>query len=397
MKPLLSIAVPTKDRYEYLIPLISLIKGFNSDEIELVIQDNTVDNSKIINYINELNYSRLKYYHTKEQISVGYNADLAILNSTGKFVCLIGDDDGVSGHIISAVKWMEKMNIDVLKTAFGSYKWPSFNFSKISDFSSVLMLSFYDKKYKKINSIDQLKKSLRNGANSRHGITVLPKVYHGIAKRSTLDKIYNIGGTFFPGPSPDMANSVALCFVTENFVFLDLPIVIPGNSSRTGGDSKKFKGQRAQISEVPFLPANTEKNWETFIPKVWSSQTIMPETACKSLKYMGKEEYIEKYLNKEKMLANFTIAHLALKKLAYEKSTNKAKLSIYVLFYMISKISIAIYNKVLYALFSVLYAGASNTGGIFNSKNYFKVMRNLGSIIDANAYILKIEERFEIK
>jgi hypothetical protein len=237
---------------------------------------------------------------------------------------------------------------------------------------------------------------LQNGANSRHGITCLPKVYHGIAKRTTLDKIYSKGGTFFPGPSPDMANSVAMSFVAENFVFLDFPIIIPGNSSHTGGDSKKYKGQCAPISSIPFLPPNTEENWEIFIPKVWSSETIMPESACKSLKYMGKEEYIENYFNKEKMLAHFIVGHLNLRNIAYKKSTNLIRLNYHVFSYLINKIITAIYNKIIFSLFSVLYAGNSNTRYILNSKNYFKVCRNLQTINDANLYILEKEPIFDI-
>jgi len=50
MKKPLSIVIPTKDRYDYLESLIELISGFESDEIEIVIQDNTYDNREIIDY-----------------------------------------------------------------------------------------------------------------------------------------------------------------------------------------------------------------------------------------------------------------------------------------------------------------------------------------------------------
>ena len=137
MSYLLSIIVPTKDRYEYLKPLIELVQSFHSDDIELVIQDNTNNNTEIIDFINQVGYRHLKYFHVVEQISVAQNSDLAILNSTGEYVCFIGDDDGVSYHIISAVKWMKDKGVDVLKTTMTSYKWPSFNVSRIGNFSSV--------------------------------------------------------------------------------------------------------------------------------------------------------------------------------------------------------------------------------------------------------------------
>lgn len=394
MKFLLSIIVPTKDRYEYLKPLIALIQSFHSDDIELVIQDNTKVNTEILNFINDCNYGNLKYFHNVEQLSVARNCDLAILNSTGEYICFIGDDDGVSEHIVSAVKWMEKEKIDALKSTTLSYKWPSFNFSKLADFSATIMMGFYDKKHKIINPIEELKKSLMNGGN---GIALLPKVYHSIAKRSTLDKIYNIGGTYFPGPSPDMANSVAMSFVVEKFVYLNFPVVIPGNSVRAGGDAQKFKNQCAQISEVAFLPLNTEKNWENFIPKVWSSETIMPESACKSLNYMGKRDYIDKYLNREKMLAFFIVGHMDLKKLAIEKSSNKFLLLYYFTMFMTTKVFKAVYNKLLFNLFDITYSGVSYSGSIFNKKNYFKIIKNIESISAANDYILNRESSFKVK
>lgn len=391
MSYLLSIIVPTKDRYQYLKPLIQLIQSFNSCEIELIIQDNTKDNAEILHFIEKFGNNHLKYFHRTEQLSVAKNSDIAIQNSTGKYVCFIGDDDGVTGHIVSAVKWMEEKEIDVLKSTTNAYKWPSYNISKIANFSSVLMMGFYDKKYKKIDAIAELKKSLRNGGNE---IALLPKLYHGIARRSTLDKIYEVGGTFFPGPSPDMANSIAMSFVAENFVCLNFPVIIPGNAVKTSGDSGKYKNQHSKLSEIPFLPEGTEKNWENFIPKVWTSQTIMPESACKAIKYMGREDYIEKYLNVEKMLAYFLIENLNLKKLAINKSSNKVLLVYFSILFFVEKVFRAIYNKIIYNLFSILYSGRSYSGGIFAKNNYFTVKRNIDDIIIANDCMMKIEPIF---
>lgn len=388
MNPLLSIIVPTKDRYEYLKPLIELVKGFAFDEVELVVQDNTKNNGEILQFIQELDYPHLKYFHTPEQISVSDNCDLGILNSTGKYLCLLGDDDGVSKHILEAVHWMDKNKVEVLRSTMMSYKWPSFNFSKIANFSAVLMLGIYNKSKTKINPVAELHKSLKSGGGSVYN---LPKVYHGIAKRSTMDKIYKIGGTYFPGASPDISNAVAMCFVTDNFMYWDFPIIIPGNSIRTGGDAQKYKGQCAPVSEIAFLPKDTEKKWESFIPKVWSAETIMPESLCKSLRYMGKEDFI-KHLDKEMMLAHFVVGHPELKNLANAKTQNKIKLNYYIGSLLFSKYLIGAYNKILNRIFSVIYYKGSHTGGFFNKRNYYRINRGLHSIHDANDFIMNTEK-----
>ena len=49
--PLLSIIIPTKDRYKYLKILISLIDSYNLSELELIIQDNTSDNTEILKFL----------------------------------------------------------------------------------------------------------------------------------------------------------------------------------------------------------------------------------------------------------------------------------------------------------------------------------------------------------
>ena len=97
-KPLLSIVVPTKDRYKYLRYLIEYVIELNNPQIEFVIQDNTANNKEIIEFLSDKLSENIKYFYTKESIPIGENSDKAVLNSTGKYVCYIGDDD-CAGHL----------------------------------------------------------------------------------------------------------------------------------------------------------------------------------------------------------------------------------------------------------------------------------------------------------
>jgi len=390
-KFLLSIAVPTKDRYEYLKHLINLVVSINSPDIEVIVQDNTKDNSEILDYLQRVNFAYLKYYHTKDQISVAQNSDKAILNSTGEYVCLLGDDDGVNEHIVSAVKWMKNNEIDVLKTAFNTYKWPSFSFSRIANLSGVLMTSIYDKNSYEIDPIPLLIKMLKSGGSK---FRYLPKLYHGIAKRSTLDKIYKIGNTYFPGASPDVANAVALSFVAEKFIFLNFPVIIPGNGNRTGGDVQKHKGLCARISDIPFLPKHTEEHWERFIPKLWSCETIIPESACKALIYMGKKDYIEKFLNKERMVADFVLGHFNERDAIISLPINKIRVYIIFVIIFFMKMLRATYNKVLITIFSISYLDGFFKFGVFNKRNYVRIYHNINDINEANVFLKKMEPEF---
>ncbi|WP_101542653.1 glycosyltransferase family 2 protein [Bacteroides cutis] len=320
MNPLLSIVIPTKNRYFYLKHLITLIDSFHSDYIELVVQDNSDDNSTFVEYLNKCNYKNLNYFYNSGRLSQAENSDLAILNSKGDYVCFIGDDDGVTSHIIECVLWMNRNNIDALLSAPTIYKWPDY-VSNVTDISNVLSFKPFRGNYQVVETKDVLSKALKNGFVNMEG---LPRVYQGIVKRKVLDRIYNIAKTFHPGPSPDMACAVSLCFHMNNFVVLDFPIIITGASRNSGGGEcvRKFKNKLSDINEVPFLPSNAKEQWEDSLPKYWSVETVWPESAIKAIRYNKKEQLISQ-INIEYTLAFFAVFHIPYLKISKKKSKNK--------------------------------------------------------------------------
>lgn len=321
-KPLLSIVIPTKDRYYYLKKLIELIDSFKSDEIEVVLQDNTADNTEILEFLKQKDYPYIRYAHNSEQIPVSLNSDLAILNSTGEYVCFIGDDDGVTRYIVDCVKWMKKNDVDTVIPSIISYNWPDYHNIRGLTYSGKFMHEKFDNKIIYVDPIDSLNSIMERGFINRGN---LPLVYHGIVKRTTLDEIYKIGNTYFPGSSPDIANGVALSLLVKKYVNISFPIIISGASKTHGGGIRKMKNRAANIEDLPFLPKNAKEKWEKNIPKVWTGETVWCESAIKALRYMKREDLIEK-VNFEFMYANFIAFHYPLRKLAYNLSENKLKL-----------------------------------------------------------------------
>lgn len=374
MKPLLSIVVPTKDRYKYLKHLIALIDSFHSKDIELVLQDNTANNAEILEFLKQKEYPYIKYAHRAEQIPVFYNADLAVLNASGEYVCLIGDDDGVTKHIIDCVKWMKNNDIDVVVPAFIQYLWPDFNDKSFGKHSAIVTYEIFSNKREIVNINDALNKSLKEGFINRG---ILPSVYHGIVKRNILDNIYHVGGTFFPGASPDIACGVALCFTANKYARVDFPIVISGASAEHGGGIRKLKDKLAQIEALPFLPHNAKDNWEKNIPKIWSGETVWPESAIKALRYMGRADLIKK-VNFEFAQARFIMAHPAYWRLAFKVTNNYLKL----FYYLIKIYSIRIMNYILRRL---------------KSNNQIIAHHNMKDIQEVQACLLKQYPSFDIK
>lgn len=316
---LLSIVVPTKDRYYYLKHFIQLIKSFNTHDIELVIQDNTYENAEILDYLDNCDYEHLKYFYTKEQISVSENSTKAILNSSGEYVCFIGDDDGATRNIIDCVRWMKANNFDILKSELALYRWPSF--TETPELAASLLKADYSKTYRILDNKEILRQCIENSFGD---IRYMPKVYNGIVKRTLLDDIYKKTGSFFPGPSPDMANAVALAVLSPSCVFVDYPIIIGGRSGISGGNPNQYNHGCAKLDEVPFLPKDSVMNWDKRIPKLWCVETVWPESGIEALKRLNATEYLD-MIDYERILAKFVVMRRWFWKEALVLSRNKIK------------------------------------------------------------------------
>ena len=125
---IVSVVVPTYNRYQYLYDCVRSLHDLQSEEIEFVIQDNTPDNKDFSTFIDTLNDSRIKYYHQMEHVSVSENCDLGVAHATGDFVCMIGDDDTVCSSIVKAAHFMKDNNIEACCFNFPGFNWPDMTF-----------------------------------------------------------------------------------------------------------------------------------------------------------------------------------------------------------------------------------------------------------------------------
>lgn len=303
---LLSIVVPTKDRYPYLKKLVELVLSFESDEIELVIQDNTKDNSDFLSFLATIDNRNIRYAHREEQIPVTLNSDLAILNSTGKYLCFIGDDDGVLRNIIDYVKWMEENDVESLRSEPPiSYNWPGSK-GLVYDSSSKLRFHRPTGKREVVTDFEKVRRfNLRRGGLEQ---SKNPRIYCGIVRRDILFKVYEKTGTFFPGPSPDMASSTALGYFVHKHVITDEIIVLAGSCPKsTAGMGRQHK-HAGRIEDVPWLPKDTAERWEKELPRYWTGETIYAESAIKAIKALEKTEDL-KYMNYPYFYASFAMYH----------------------------------------------------------------------------------------
>jgi glycosyltransferase involved in cell wall biosynthesis len=302
MNPVLSVVIPTKNRYDTLKNVAQTLLKWTSKEFELIIQDNSDDNTDFIEFLsNYKSDSRLIYKHTNHNLSVNENCDAAIDLASGEYVCLIGDDDGLIEETIKACQWMKSNDIDSANCNIAIYEWPNLITKYYGDkFTGELRYANFNSTTTQINPQEELITILKNGAQY---IKQGARLYQGIISRKSLLKLKEKTGTYFPGPVPDMSSAVGIVPFIKNHVYFDYPLIIAGSSAKSTAGMGAKKKHHGELNDIAFLLKGTADNWSIQLPKYWSAQTIWAEGALKALQNTGNKDLIEKHYNFNRLFA----------------------------------------------------------------------------------------------
>jgi glycosyltransferase involved in cell wall biosynthesis len=292
MNILLSIVIPTKDRYEVLFPTVeSLLHNLpRSNEIEIVIQDNSADNLAALAFLEGIKDERLIYKYTSIPMPVSDNSELAISSARGVFVTFIGDDDLISPHILEVVRQIAGTAIDAVIYPPAYYWWKSIKFEN-EDYFHRPGAFWYPKTINKycrwIDTKEQLKFALEEGAVA---IYDLPRLYHGIVRKDVLDNIKRKTGKLVHGASPDISLAISISLELDRHLKIDYPLSVYGSSKNSGGGLTAEKRHHGKLEQQRHLPIRTIKNWSNKLPRIWSEMTIYPQTVIEVLGFNSEYE-----------------------------------------------------------------------------------------------------------
>jgi hypothetical protein len=286
METLLSIAIPTHNRSQYAFHAIQSILAIKSQKLELVVSDTSTDGA--LEALVQQNGSslgadpRFKYLRPAERLDMTGNHNYAIAAATGEFVCLIGDDDTITEDLLLAAEWAKAHQIDVIApTVMSNYVWPDFRSRHFgAGHAGRLYLPSRIGPVHIRQSSDSVTQALANAAQGTDG---LPKIYHGIVRRSVLEKAKQLSGAYFHGSSPDVSGAIGLALCTDRFVEIDYPLTIPGASggSNTGRSAmNQHKGKLGQESQTK---AFESAGWSEGVPRFFSVETVWAHAALETI------------------------------------------------------------------------------------------------------------------
>ena len=375
MSKLLSIIVPTKDRYKYLISLMELLSEFNNEEVELVVQDNSDDNSSFLSFMEERKYPFVVYNYHKGQLPMSVNADKAILNSNGEYVCFIGDDDGVTVDIIECAKYMKNNNIDAMRSIPASYYWPEVGSSRFVYLGGRCVYDKPKSSIKELSTKDALDELLKIGFIDRGD---LPLVYHGIVSRRALNLVYEKVKTFFPGSSPDISSGIALSLVIDKVYRYNKIVTFSGASKFHGGGVYTLGKKHPDLVDIKWLLPGAVDNWDSRLPKIGEGDPIWCDSSIKTLACMGRADLIDQ-INFENLYVHFALQNKDLKYMSLELTKNK--------FLFIMRYSIRLLGWYFNGVCEMIW-------GKFNKIPWRHPKIGLDNIKDASAYLHSVNLRY---
>lgn len=297
--PLLSIIIPTRNRQKYAISAITSIMNISAPDLELVVQDNS-DSRDLENYIlNNVNDPRLKYNYTPTPLSLVDNFNTAIGLASGKYLCIIGDDDGVNPEIIEATHWADMNDVNALKpTVSATYLWPESGVSSILfrnvSTNGVFTIGPFSGKVIRPDPEVELRKVVQSGG-FKYLETEIPRLYHGIVKHKCLDKVREKTGAFFGGLSPDIFAALAVANFTKNVISIDYPLTIAG-VSKSSGSAQSARGEHlGNLEDAPLFRYRGTYKWAEIIPRFYSVQTIWADSTVAALKALGRDDILQDF------------------------------------------------------------------------------------------------------
>jgi glycosyltransferase involved in cell wall biosynthesis len=103
MAPLVSVLLPTRNRLEFLRYAIETVLRQDDPDWEIVVSDNDSEED-IAAHVETLDDERIRYVRTPEFVPVTDNWNNALRHSSGRYVVMLGDDDGLMPGYVKRIR-----------------------------------------------------------------------------------------------------------------------------------------------------------------------------------------------------------------------------------------------------------------------------------------------------
>jgi len=272
----LSFLLPTRNRLEYLRYAIMSVLRQGDSNWEIVVSDNDSEED-ISGYVKSLGHKQIRYYRTKEFISVTENWNNALEQSEGDYIIMLGDDDCVLPSYSKTIRRLavEYSMPEVIYSSGYLYAYPQVLPDRPQGFLFPSgCASFFQQAEKpyildKATAHQMVKHSLR--FQLRFAYNMQYSTFARIAIAQMQQK-----GPLFQSPFPDFYATNGLFLKADRILVCPRPLVVIGitkksygyfhfnKKEQTGSDFLKSypsKHEKESLSHIVISGSNMDTSW----------------------------------------------------------------------------------------------------------------------------------------
>lgn len=289
--PLLSIIIPTQNRSTQCIAAVETILAFPHD-FELIIFDSGTGDA-LGTLLQQVEDSRLHYVRATAPMNMTQCFEAAIVQGTGRFVCMVGDDDAVTPALF---EWTDKAVADGLSSVtvdpayYVLYNWPDIRSVYFGSAASGKLFTRLGNTAH-VRTLDAAELVGDFLAGSGQGCGVLPRVYHGLIARDVLNQMKSRFGRCFDGVSPDVSFSYFAALCSTRHCIINTPLTISGTSAVSNAGRSAMMQHKGDLWSDSHMLNYQGEPWPREVPEFFSVETVWGQATLSAVKCADPSDF----------------------------------------------------------------------------------------------------------
>ncbi|WP_457330909.1 glycosyltransferase family 2 protein [Rhizobacter sp. P5_C2] len=257
-----SVLLPTRNRLEYLRHAVETVRRQDHDDWEIVVSDNCSEED-IAGYVRSIADPRIKYVRTDSFVPVTDNWNNALAHSSGDWVVMLGDDDGLMpGYFATLLRALDRFpEPDFVYTSALYYAYPGVmpdapdGFLRRDHSSTFAETEPFWLDIRRAEAIARGYLDFRMPVGSNMQFSLISRKMIGELSKQ---------GPFFRSPYPDFFATPALFLKSTRILIYPQPLVLIGITPKSYGffhfnnradDGVKFLKNNDQLADVSNVKA----------------------------------------------------------------------------------------------------------------------------------------------
>jgi len=290
-----SVLLPTRNRSEYLRHAVETVQRQDYADWEIVISDNCSEDD-IAGIVRALGDPRIRYVRTESFVPVTDNWNNALDHSSGEYVVMLGDDDGLMpGYFSAMVGALEQFpDPDFIYTSALFYAYPGVLPDQPQGFLRQDRNAVFTETEPFWLERERACQIARGYLDFR--MPVASNMQFSLISRRKIDE-FRRKGPFFRSPYPDFYATPALFLTSDRILIYPEPLVVIGITPKSYG---YFHFNASGSEGVQFL-----NNTAALSEGARTSQVMLPGTSYNDSWLLAMEALRANFAEERGMVPNY--------------------------------------------------------------------------------------------